>query len=297
MTMRTNAPKLLAVLLCCCAQLAACGADEREEMRGFLFFVVGNYLAQLDLRDGSTSVVTNVGDAEIQSLSPQLDNRLLLTVYGSENQRDMHRLVLYDIETHQMLTLLNGREGYYLPGTKTLVFDDGVGIYLTERVMGSWERTEVVEHRFNERVEIMPVSAQRFAYRVADGPLVLYDKTVGRSMELSGLDTTCDLERALWFTAREQMLCKLRRNESEYEYAFVTLDGDVQEALSLPGDRDFKPVAWVPDQDVLVLTEQWSTWFTERQRSAVWIYSFATGEAYRFIEDQYLGDTVIYRGN
>jgi hypothetical protein len=121
-------PVRIIFLLLLGAQLTACETDSQIELRGSLYFAAGNYLAKLDMRDGSTSVVTNVGDAEIQSLSPQLDERFLLTVYGHENQRDSHRLVLYDIESRQMLTLLNGRQGFYLPGTKTLVYDDGVRI-------------------------------------------------------------------------------------------------------------------------------------------------------------------------
>ena len=107
-------------------QIAACGGPDHEELRGSLYFAAGNYLALLDLRDGSTSVVANLGDAEIRSLSPQLEDRLLLTVYGSENARETRHLVLYDLDTRQTLTLLNGHIGHYLPGTKTLIFDDGV---------------------------------------------------------------------------------------------------------------------------------------------------------------------------
>ena len=55
---------LLAVLL----QVSACSQPDHEELRGSLYFVTGNYLALLDLRDGSSSVVANLGDADIQYL-------------------------------------------------------------------------------------------------------------------------------------------------------------------------------------------------------------------------------------
>ena len=295
--MQTRNLKSLFLLFLSGMAIVACTADEKDELRGSLYFAYGPYVALLDLRDGSTSVATNLGDAEIQSLSPQLDNRLLLTVFGNENQRDAHRLVLYDLETQQTLTLLNGREGHYLPGTRTLVFDDGVRIYITEKIKGAWEKTEVVEHRYNAVVEIVPISATRFIYRVADGPLFVYDKTAGRSIALSGLDQVCRPDRALWIERREQMLCQVRREDGTFEYAFVGLDGSKHEMLPLPAAQDFRPVAWLADQDTLVLTEQWFSWFTKRPRSAIWILRIDTGDVYRLVDDQYLGESVFYRGS
>lgn len=275
-------------------QLTACNGPGHEELRGSLYFAAGNYLALLDLRDGSTSVVANLGDAEIRSLSPQLEDRLLLTVYGSENARETRHLVLYDLDTRQTLTLLNGHIGHYLPGTKTLIFDDGVRTYVTERVRGNWEKTEVVGHRYNQRVDIVPISPTRFIYRVADGPLYVYDKTAGRSIELAGLDSTCRFERSLWFADREQMLCQLRRDGESREYAFVGLDGTALDSVPLPSSHDLKPLAFLPDQGVMILTERWRGGLSDRVRWGVWVYRFGTQEAYRLLDDQYLGDYVFY---
>jgi len=275
-------------------QVGACTQPDREELRGSLYFAAGNYLALLELRDGSTSVVANLGDADIRALSPQLDNRILLTVYGSENGKETRHLVLYDIETRQTLTLLNGHIGYYLPGTRTLVFDDGIRTYVTERVQGSWVKTEVVEHRYNEGVDIMPLSATRFIYRVSDEPLFVYDKTAGRSIRLSGLETICRFDRALWFAEREQMLCQVRKDDESPEYAFVGLDGTVHVPVPLPSSHDLRPVAFLPDQDALVLTERWRGGLADRARWGVWVYRFGTQEAYRLLDDQHLGEHVLY---
>jgi len=275
-------------------QAAGCGKSDHAELRGSLYFVVGNYLALLDLRDGSTSVVANLGDVEIRSLSPQQEDRLLLTVVGSENNKETRHLVLYDLETRQTLTLLNGRQGHYLPGTKTLVFDDGVRIFVTERIRGNWEKTEVAGHRFNDHIEIMPITPTRFIYRIEDGPFFVYDNTASRSIELSGLESVCRIDRALWFASREQMLCRIRRGEGTFEYAFVGLDGALHESLPLPADRDFKPMAYLSDQDVLILTERWQSRFANRQKWGVWVYRFDTQEAYRLLDDQYVGDAVLY---
>ena len=119
-------PILVSIVAVLLVGLAACQPQQQQqqqqpqqppEMRGSLYFATGNYLAEMDLRDGSTSVVANLGDAEIQEISPQLTERLLLTVFGKVNQQDAHRLVLYDIASRQTLELLTGRHGRYLPGT------------------------------------------------------------------------------------------------------------------------------------------------------------------------------------
>lgn len=276
------------------SQLAACGGPDHPQLRGSLYFAAGNYLALLDLRDGSTSVVTNLGDADIRSLSPQLEERLLLSVYGSENNRETRHLVLYDLETRQTLTLLNGRNGHYLPGTRTLVFDDGVRIYVTERIRGAWQKTEVVEHRYNESVDIVPLSATRFIYRVADGPLYVYDTTAGRSIELTRLESQCRFDRLLWFPGRDQMLCQVPGDGQSFTYRFVGLDGSPGEGLPLPEPHDLSPLVHLPDQDVLLLTERWRTRFADRVQWAVWVYRFDTQEVYRLFDDQYVGDYVLY---
>lgn len=275
-------------------QVVACGGPQHEELRGSLYFAAGNYLALLDLRDGSTSVVANLGDADIRSLSPQRDDRLLLTVYGNENNRETRHLVLFDLASRQTLTLLNGHVGYYLPGTKTLVFDDGVRIYVTERIQGDWEKTAVVEHRYNQGVDIVPLDATRFIYRVADGPLYLYDKVAGRSIELSEFESTCRFERALWSADREQMLCQLRHDDGSMQYAFVSLDGIVHKDVSLPSSRDLRPLVFLPDQDVLILTERWRGGLANRVRWGVWVYRLDSGETYRLFDDQHLGKHVLY---
>jgi hypothetical protein len=165
---------------------------------------------------------------------------------------------------------------------------------VTERVRGNWEKTLVIEHRYNQGVDIVPISPTRFIYRVADGQLYVYDKTAGRSIELIGLDSTCRFERSLWFADREQMLCQLRRDDESHEYAFVGLDGTALDSVPLPSSRDLKPLAFLPDQGVIILTERWRGGLADRVKWGVWVYRFRTQEVYRLLDDQYLGDYVLY---
>lgn len=283
------AATILSVIL-----VPACAPDEHDELRGSLYFAAGNYLALLDLRDGSTSVEANLGDVQVHSISPHQDNRILVSLVGNENDLDTRRLVLYDIKSRQTLALLSGREGHYLPRTNALVYDDGIRIKVTERVKGSWQTTDVVKHRFNEPVEILPLGPARFIYRVGNGPLRLFDYDALRSVDLAEFAALCRLDRALWFADREQMLCGVRRGEGDYEYALVGLDGSAGERLALPASHDLRPIAYLDDQDVLILTERWQGGLGKRWRWAVWAYRFDTRTAYRLLEDQFLGESVIY---
>ena len=104
----------------------------------------------------------------------------------------------------------------------------------------------------------------------------------------------CRLDRALWFADREGMLCGTRRGENEFDYTFVGLDGAVGERLPLPANHDLRPLVYLGDQDVLILTERWQGGLGNRWKWAVWVYRFDTGTAYRLLEDQFLGDSAIY---
>jgi hypothetical protein len=286
--------KYIATIAFSAILLSACTPDDHAELRGSLYFAAGNYLALLDLRDGSTAVEANLGDVQIHSISPHQDKRILVSLVGTENDFDTRRLVLYDIETRQTLTLLSGRNGHYLPNTKALVYDDGIRIKVTERVRGSWQTTDVARHRFNRPVEILPIGPARFIYRIEDGLQHLFDYDAKRSTELAGLSARCRLDRALWFGDRELFLCASQSDEGDYEYAFVNLDGSVSERLPLPASHDLRPLAYLNDQDVLILTERWQGGLGNRWKWAVWAYRFDTGVAYRLLEDQFLGETVIY---
>ena len=283
---------IVAVLL---VMLVACQSQQQPEMRGSLYFGAGNYLAEMDLRDGSTSVVANLGDAAIREISPQQTERLLLTVFDTVNQQDVHRLVLYDIASRQTLDLATGRHGRYLPGTRVLVYDDGTTLIMTERVSGRWETTEILKHRHNARLRVVPISAARLLYAEAGSLIHVYDRDTRQSTELAVLSERCDLDDTLWLPETERLICRTEVADGSYRYPLVSLDGATHGELYLPSSKSFRPLAWLPDQDALVLSEQWRGLVSDRQRSAVWIYRFDDGKAFRLVDDQYLGDWVVYR--
>lgn len=275
-------------------QIAACQPETHEELRGSLYFAAGQYLAELDLRNGTTSIETNLGDVEIQGISPQRDKRLLLTVFRSVEQQDRHSLVLYDLATRQDLTIAYGRNGHYLPGTEVLVYDDGSSLILAERKDQNWQRTEVLRHAYNATLLVTPVSATRFLFAVPGQTIHVYDIVSQRPEELPGLSQQCRLDASLWDLQRERLLCRRRLDDGSFEYVMADLDGGVTTTLALPGSRLLQPVAFLHDQDAVVLTERWRSKLSDRQQHAVWIFRLDDGEFYRLVENQYLGPSVVY---
>ncbi len=271
--------------------LAGC-AEDRPEISGGLYFAAGSYLAELDLRNGNTRVVTSMGDDTIVELAPQGSGRLLLTVFGEVNRQDVYSIVLYDIETKQRLRFFEGRRGRYLPGTEVLVYDDGRQVLVKRRQADAWETIEVASHDYRVPVQILPVSATAFLYAVGNEPPLLFDVVDGRS-SAPDLAEHCTLDAAVWVSARNALLCRGRENPTAY--AFVTLDGTVVETLSLPEGRPLEAVAYVADQDIAIFTERWQSFISERQQHAIWVHHRDSGQTYRLAENQHLGETVVYR--
>ena len=285
----------VAALLLVLGQVTACQPETHEELRGSLYFGAGQYLAELELHNGNVKIETNLGDVDIKAISPQDDERLLVTVFGSINQQEKHRLVLYDLGTRQTLTIALGRNGHYLPGTRVLVYDDGASLIVAERTDNGWQKTEVVRHAYNAPLVIAPLSATRFLYTIGERAIHVYDTVSRRAIELDALSQVCRLDTSLWDRQREQLLCRRHLDDGRYEYIMAGLDGAVVATLGLPDSRMLQPLAFLPDQEALILTELWRSKFSDRQNHAVWVFRSDTGELYRLLENQYLGRTVVYK--
>ena len=81
------------------------------------------------------------------------------------------------------------------------------------------------------------------------------------------------------------------------DYAFVSLSGEVLGAIDIPDIRPFRAVAYLHDQDAVVLTEAWKTLVGGNTRYAVWIYDLSTGGMARLVKNQVLGSHVVYRAD
>ena len=72
--------------------LVACGGPEDSGYRGSLYFIQGSYLMRYNLRDGSLSAVTNLGDKQIREISQFGEDRLLIAETASVNRKRVERI-------------------------------------------------------------------------------------------------------------------------------------------------------------------------------------------------------------
>ena len=253
----------------------------------------------MDLRDGSTSVEANLGDVSIRRVSAYGDENLLLTVFGIVNHKDTYRLMQYETATGQTGVLFNGRNGLYLAGEEMLVYDDGLRLRAKVRSGNRRVDVELVKYEFGERVRLTPLPGSVFLYSIADGegaPIFLHDATTQATEPLQQLSEVCGLDGAIWIDAYQQLLCRTTASSGRFQsYSFFDLDGTLHGRLDLPESRSFRVVAYLQDQEALVLTQSWRSLIGDRGKTAIWIYKLGSDESYRLVKDQYLGDTVVYK--
>jgi len=278
------------------AIVSGCDTEDEREYWGHLYFAAGSYLGQLDLRDGSVSVLANLGDTEIEEVAAFGDEQLLLSVFGPVNRKDTFRLMYYELASGGRATLINGRHGRYLPQPEALIYDDGAHLNLRLYGDSAMEEKAVVQHRFGARARILPVSDTEFLYSIdPDSAIASYDVALKESKPLVALSARCGLDGAIWIASRAAVLCKQR--EDVPSYALVSLDGTVGRVLEISGADQFQALAYLADQDALVLTEQWQTLVSGSSRNAVWIYDLKNDGMLRLAENQHLGSSVVYRSN
>ena len=276
--------------------LSGCEPDETREYWGNLYFGAGSYLGQLDLRDGSVAVLANLSDASIREIDEFGDDQLLLTVFGPVDHKDTFRLMQFKLDTYGLVTVINGRHGRYLPVPEALIFDDGA--HLKARVYGGgpMEELTIIQHRFGSRVRILRVSDTQILYSIdPDNAIYSFDVDTRESFALPELSKECQLDGALWIDARNALLCK--REGKSHTYSLVGMDGAVRDALAIPDAGAYRAVAYLADQDALVLTEAWNTVVSDSVRYAIWIYDLASDRMVRLVGDQYLGPSVVYRSH
>ena len=280
-------------------QLAGCEQPSYPELRGHLYFGSGQYLGRLDLRDGSTSVEANLGDVSIRRVSAYGDENLLLTVFGIVNHKETYRLMQYEIATGQTGILFNGREGLYIADQEMLVYDDRLRLRAKVSSEGRRVDVELAQHRFGDRIQLIAMSDSSFLYSIGDTDrelIFVHDANTHTTKTLEKLSAVCGLDGAIWIDASRQLLCRMTTASGQFEsYSFFDLDGTPRGRLSLPETRSFRAVAYLHDQESLVLTQPWRSLIGNRGKTAIWIYDLGSDEHYRLVKDQYLGETVVYK--
>ncbi len=150
----------------------------------------------------------------------------------------------------------------------------------------------MASHDYRVTVQIIPVAATSFLYAIGDEPARLFDLSNATSTS-PGLAEHCSLDGAVWAAELGGLLC--RGLDSQNTYSVVSLDGTVVETLALPEERSLTAVAYAADQGVVIFTERWQSFVSERPQYAIWIHHRDSGETHRLVENQHLGDTVVYR--
>jgi len=274
---------------------ASCENAPPAELSGYLYFGSGNYLVQLSLRNGSTAIAGKLAEVDIRDIKRYGDVSLLLTVVGPVNRKETWRLLRFDLDAGHAATLFDSHGGLYLPGPETLLYDDGVRLRATFWDGDDPEIVVVGRHAVNAWMHLIAVSPSAAIFGTGDGPIEKYDFADRSLTTLAALSRVCGLKHAIWITDRRRLLCRLRPATGEPPgYALVGLDGEIDTRLSLPDGGPFSAVAYLPDNDAAVFTERWTSLISNREKTAVWIYDFSLGKAWRLLEDQHLGDSAVF---
>lgn len=275
--------------------LAACGGEPAPKYHGFLYFGAGGYLGKFSLRDGSSSIVVSVGDANVREVDALHGSRLLLSLDAIENNRDVAKIVWFDTRTFQQSALYAGVAAVWLPDVHTYIYDDGSRLSAASTHRDFITDNVVMEHRINELVDILVISPASAVFQIGlaeHSRVWRYDAGLADLSELAELATTCSLRHAAWVKSREQLACRSRTTGA---YILVGLDGETTQTLALPDEREFEILEYVPDQELLVLVEPWRTTVFKQPRTAVWVYELESGETHRIAKHQYLGRSAAYR--
>jgi len=280
--------------------LQSCEPQTRSGLHGQLFFASGNYIGEFDLEQGVSTIVANRGAVTIRSVSSFGDGRLLLAETATVDNHEVTRISWVNVDTGQAGSLYSGVVGRYLPGPRVLVWDDGTRLHASSRTMNSRHNAEIITHNLNQLTTILDVGEHTVLF-AAGGPaqrtIHSYNVVTRELLRREELSDVCELSSAVWIGTHNQLACLARETGGDdADYLLVDLEGNIRGRLDLPPGKQFVPLAFLPDQQVLVLTERWYAWLGGGERFAVWTYDIGSGQSRRMVKDQYLGASAVYFG-
>jgi len=203
-----------------------------------------------------------------------------------------------DLETGRANSLYSGIVARYLPGPRVLVWDDGSRLHASSRTWNSSHNAEIITHNLNQLTTILDVADDTVLF--ATGGLTqrmihTYNVVTKELRQRPELSNTCQLVAAVWIRGRDQLACQARETVgNDADYLLVDLQGNIGGRLDLPQGKQFAALAYLPDQDVLILTERWYSLLGGSERFAVWAYDMRTGQSHRLVKNQYLGASAVY---
>jgi len=279
--------------------IASCDTSEHGALHGHLYFAAGKYVGQFDLRDGSSAPVVNLGDITIDRVGPFIGEDLLLTIREFVSGRETSRILRFNPRRNVSSPLFPGMMAEYLPSSMTVIYDDGSRLLATHRKRAYRDEVVIDAHGHNSMPTIVVLSDAEILFNsVHDDNMLIqrYNVETDTSHPLHALSRTCALNGAVWIAEKKQLLCRPHAvSAKESGYAFVLLDGTIEKTLPLDEGKNFRALSYLPDQRILILTEQSDSWGGGQPRHAVWAYDMDTASSYRLAKDQYLGISVVYR--
>lgn len=286
-------------LLVVVALISSCDSLEHRPIHGHLYFAAGNYIGLFDLSDGSSSAVANLGDVTIDHVSSFTGGDLLLTIRVYVNGRETSRILRFDPRRYGSSPLFPGLTAKFLPGTKSVIYDDGLRLLATGRENAYRDETVIDAHGYNSKPAVVVLSDTEILFNsLNDGDALIqrYDIVSNVSQPLPELSRVCDLGGAIWLAGSGQLLCKTNYDSPQgARNVLASLDGSINKTLSLPENKSFRALAYLPDQGLAILSQLSDSWGGGQPAYAVWAFDEATGESYRIAKDQYLGSSVVYR--
>jgi hypothetical protein len=281
------------------ALVSSCDSSGHGSAHGHLYFAAGNYVGQFDLSDGSSQPAANLGDVTIDHLSDFRGGNLLLTLRVFVNGRETSRILSFNLRQGGSFPLFPGFGAEFLPGPKAVIYDDGLKLLATHRDHSYKDETVIDAHGYNSRPTVVVLSESEILFdRVADGDVEIlrYNADDDTLQVLQPLSGQCDLNGAVWISDTKQLLCRSPgTSQQDSTYRFVSLDGNVGKTLPLPDDKVLRALVYLPDQQLVVLTERSSSWGGGQPRNAVWVYDMHKAALNLLAKDQYLGKSVVYR--
>ncbi len=286
---------LLSILLI--PTLVSCDREDQAQYQGYLYFAQSHYLMRLSLRDGSLSVVTNLGDKIIRDVSIFLENRLLIAESASINRKDVRHISWVDVNSGQTAALYSGVLARYLEGSGFIVYDDATSLFAVELASDSDSET-IFTHKMNRLSTILVISEDTVLFETKEAGVWLirsYNVLTKTLLTLDRLSGICRLDQAVWINDLEKLACKEIATETKNaNYVLSNLDGDVSGTLPLPEGRHFVALTYISGQNALILKENWNSIFGGQERAAIWVHNVKSKESHRLAKSQNPGSSVVY---
>lgn len=283
------------LLLTLCA--VSCGQSDQKPVAGYLYFGAGKYLGRLDLRTGDSTPVTTFSDLEIQWLSALDSGVLLLSVVATSREAAQSRALLVDPESLRSSEFLVGSAAQYLPEAAGVLYHDGRRLIIAPLASSRSSSRVLPANGANVPAPALSIGGNGVLFYADPSRqrIQRYDLDDGSTETLQRLSGQCVLEDAVWAESRQQLLCRAATTGTDVRhYHWVSPEGEPGETLPLPSDRHFRALAYLADQEVVILNETRQSWLIGRPRHPVWALDLRDGSLHRIARNQYLGRSVVY---